>query len=176
MIPLLRRCLELHEQDAWTDLFRLVEAAATPQVRWVLSRTGVSRMETEELVLELVEQLYQDDCRKLRSCRARSEAELGAWLRQVALRFAWKWVHRHQRGVPRKPESLSVVEMPELSGLDERALEARLAEWELLMAPKDFDRLLMLLGRATTARAACRHTQCRWARHLMKKYAHLFAD
>ena len=66
--------------------------------------------------------------------------------------------------------------MPKRSALDEWALEARLAEWELLMAPKDFDRLLMLIGWARTAQAACRHTQRRWARHLLKKYAHLFGD
>lgn len=178
MVPLLRPCFQSHEKNAWTDLFRLVEEAATPPVRGILSRTGVSRIETEEVVLELFEQLYRDDCRKLRSCRASTEAEFRAWLVIVAKNFARNWVDRHRRRVARDNAALSALSaarMTDRSGLDERQLQARLAEWKPLMRPGDFNRLLVLIGEAS-AQAVSGRTRRRWANDLVGNYPHLFGD
>ena len=73
-------------------------------VRRLLGDVGVSLMETELVVLELVERLYWDECRRLRSCRARSLAQFRAGLRRTALHFALDWLRhrvRRVRGIER---------------------------------------------------------------------------
>jgi DNA-directed RNA polymerase specialized sigma24 family protein len=173
MFPLLQRCVELHERCAWSDLFLLVEDTASLRVRWVLGRFGVSRTEVEDVVSELFTELYLDNCRKLRSCRAENEAEFRAWLWQVATHFAQNWVDRYQRAAARERGALSRLVLPDRSGPDDEALRARVEEWRRLMAVEDFERLLVLIAPVTAEPAVCERTRRHWTHELMAKYPHL---
>lgn len=175
-VPLVRRCVEGDDPDAWRELFLVVEETASSPVRSALRSFGVARMETETLVLELVEELYLNDCRKLRSCRAQSERQFCAWMSKVALHFTLDWVDHQKRIRARERSGVPASAPIDLRGPDEITLQARLGEWRTLMRPQDFRQLLLLAGRSTSDSSAYSSTQHRWIRRLLTRYPRLLSQ
>jgi len=102
--------------------------------------------ETEVVVDELFEELYFNDCRKLRSCWAENAARFRAWLRQTAACFTLDWLECQTRRAAREKAARSHYAPPARWGPDEATIQARLEEWEPLMRPRDFRRLLVVIG------------------------------
>ena len=140
----------------------------------MLRCAGVSTRGTEAVVLELFEDLYFDDCRKLRSCWAQSEEEFRIWLWQVPAHFARNWVDRRQRAVAKEKAARSETPPPDRSGPDETPLQARLEEWPPLMRPRDFEHLQVLIGLSKPERPISARTRQRWIEQLLRKYPDLF--
>lgn len=172
---LLQSCLESNDPDSWARLYLLIQETVTPRVRSVLRWYGVSVTETELVLLELIEELYANQCR-LRSCRAQNEAEFRAWLWQVATHYTQTWATRRHRTSRKEKAALSRLPLPDRWGSDEEFLRARVGEWQTLMKPKDFERLRRLIGWAPARTAASDRTRRRWEQHLLRQYPHLFGE
>jgi len=162
------------DDGAWPDLFVFVEQTASPAVRHLLRRFGFDPGETEEVVLEVIEELFFDDCRRLRSCRAESEEQFRAWLRATATRSAIKWIRRRVSARAGRKSARAEDAAVDRSGPDEFEVRARLEEWRPLMAGQDFRRLLLLTGLVAGERPISPRTRRRWTRRLVTRYPPLF--
>lgn len=176
VLELLRMCIETGDGDACASLFLLVEKTAAPAARRLLRRFGFGEMETEGVVLELFENLYLDGFRKLRSCLANNEATLRSWLRVTAVRFTLNWLDRRLRVVRRERAALAEIAPSDRSGPDEGATRAIVDEWRPLMKPRDFGRLLALIGLGAHEPPISVRTRQRWAEQLLRKYPDVFRD
>jgi len=174
--PVLQGCFECDNPQAWGELFLVIQESAGPAIRYLVRRSGATDAEAEVVVAELLEELYFDDCRKLRTCCATSEATFRAWLRKTGVNFARDWLDRWTRARARERAARAKHAPPDRSGPDEAMIQGRLEEWEPLMAPKHFRRLLVLTGRKRLAQAVSARTERRWIRQLVSQYSAVFDD
>ncbi len=173
--------------EAWGDFYLFIEQTVSRTVRRLLRGFGFDEGEGEVVVLEFIEALYVRDRRKLRSCKAKSERAFRAWLRTGATWFTLNWTRDQSRAESRQhragtrvtgqfgPDAASLkLAEAERRGPDARQIEACLREWQSVMRPRDFARLLVLMGRSTPERPISACTERRWIRQLLDRYPHLF--
>ncbi len=171
-LQVLRACQQGGDDQAWADLYLMIEdAVSRPISRW-LRRFGFSESEAEVVVLELVEALYMNDCRMLRSCRAHCDAMFHGWLRTVARHFTLDWVAHPERN--RRESCAPGLDAVDESGPDEFLIRVFLNEWQPEMKPKHFHRLLILMGWHVLEQEPAERTLRHWRQELSCGYRHLF--
>lgn len=171
-LQVLRACQQGGDDQAWADLYLMIEdAVSRPISRW-LRRFGFSESETEVVVLELIEALYVNHCRRLRSCRANCDAMFHGWLRTVARHFTLDWVAHPARN--RRETSAPGLDAVDESGPDEFEIRVWLDEWQPEMKPKHFHRLLILMGWHVLEQEPAERTLRHWRQELVRKYSGLF--
>ncbi len=114
LVDLARRCAERSDSPCW---FRFHGRIERPLRRWVqlrLSQGGgpPSDAAVEDLVQEVFLRLVESRCRVLRRCRASTEAELMAYLREVCASVVtdrWRRQQAQKRVMPTDPKAQAQV-------------------------------------------------------------------
>jgi DNA-directed RNA polymerase specialized sigma24 family protein len=174
MLELLERGVDREEGDAWGELFQIFDNSAAPAVRRIAKACGFSAIDPEDAVLDVVDSLYADDARRLRTFNG-SMPQLRRWLRVVATRHVRKWVRCERRRRRREEAALTLCSRgTSETPLTEQDIKLLLAEFATVASPEDYDKVQFFLGRKLFDPPPSRRTQQRWAKDLIEKYPDFF--
>lgn len=146
MYALIKRCLSDGKSPSWNDLWLLYDHIAAQPVRCLIVRAGFGPTDADEVANECYESLWENDCKRLRSFRGETEAELQRWLVRVAVNYAQNWIKRHWRASKRERYALAAIAKRSGVGPTEDQIRVLLDDLEAFLSHERADHLRHLAG------------------------------
>ena len=135
---LLERCAAKEKEEAaWAEWWTIVARAASYPIRHLLRRHGLDPDLAADVLQELYEHLEADSCARLHAFQGTTEAELRAYLHEVAHRLATKRLGQWRRDRKHEADAVRGAGPPARDGPTEQQVESARREVQSGMSRSD---------------------------------------
>jgi hypothetical protein len=179
---LLSRCAS-HDDEGWTELWRIVESVSLPPIQRQLYAHGLDVSLADDVLQELYLYLQAGSLKRLRLFRGTCDPQFRAYLQTIVIRFTKRVLRRWCRARRREAAALRDNARPSPGGPTDSQLQQALRE--LMSALPKPDRIKLrtvshcrdLLGEGGTLERSGTdvpaRTARRWRNELYRKYRRL---
>ena len=168
---------------AWEQFWEIVDSAARYWIRNLLKAHRFDETHDDDVLQELYRRMRAQSCRRLRHFRGTTDAEVRAFLRKVAYRFAKKLVAKWERLRKKEETAIQTATPPAREGPTEQQIENARRELLSVMPIADQQKLIHILAHdgchahesvpwfAASKLRVTGRTVRRWRKELLSKYA-----